>query len=114
MIIKTLIVSIFMTLSLISSAHAQSIPFYDVKTACQRLAGYGGSYSNLTYIGCMDMEQSTYNDLKSRWDRIPGYIKRQCMELAKYGGGGSHLTLGGCVDMEMDAARESTGRSFRY
>lgn len=91
---------------------ANGIPRFDVEGQCKLVASVGGEFSNLTYNGCIQMEQSAYNRLKGNWASIPAGIRRQCAEVATVGGPGSYSTLGGCVDMEIQAASNKKSFSF--
>lgn len=93
-------------------AMASDMPRFDVEAQCNTVASFGGEFSNTTYNGCIQMEQSAYNRLKADWASIPGGIRRQCTEIAAFGGAGSYSTLGGCVDMESQAA--SNKQSFEF
>ncbi|MBR9880776.1 MAG: hypothetical protein GYB17_14910 [Gammaproteobacteria bacterium] len=86
------------------TAAADDIPRFDVETHCEMVASIGGEFSNMTYNGCIQMEQSAYNRFRTEWDSIPGGIRRQCEEVATVTGSGSYSTLGGCIDMETQAA----------
>ena len=66
----------------------------------------------MTYNGCVDMEQSSYNNLKGRWSEIPAPTRRECMNIATFGGTGDYTTLQGCIDMEMSAASNKSTFSF--
>ena len=104
---------LFIALMLFSGlAMAGDMPRFDVEGQCNNVASVGGEFSNMTYNGCIQMEQSAYDRLKSEWTSIPASIRRQCLDVAKVGGAGSYSTLGGCIDMEMQAANNQ--ESFNY
>lgn len=90
------------------------MPRYDPAAYCDEVAAFGGSYSELTRDGCMDMEQASYDALKARWDELSPRIRAYCDEVARFGGKGSYSTLQGCVDMEQGAAARNRAREFKY
>lgn len=89
---------------------AQDLPRYPVESYCQEVADVSGG-SSMIYNGCIDMEQTSYNNLKSKWGRVPARSRSYCDEVARVVGG-SYSTLEGCVQMENDAA--SSTPSFEY
>jgi hypothetical protein len=95
------------------SAFAQDVPRFEVSSHCRKVASFAGSYSESLFGGCMDMEQSAYDGLKTRWARIPAATRAHCLQVASFAGG-SYALLQGCVDMEDSAARTNAGRQFRY
>ena len=50
-------------------AFAQTIPSYATNAHCQRVAGFGGTYSQAVYGTCLNMEQSAerFEDISSRF-----------------------------------------------
>ncbi|MDF1600878.1 hypothetical protein PZ895_14005 [Mesorhizobium sp. YIM 152430] len=100
-------------LALTPAAFGESLPRYDVETECKKIASFGGTFSNMTYVGCLDLEQSSYDGLKRRWPSVPHEMKAECRTIAEFGGG-SYLTLSGCLDMEEAAARDASSKSFQY
>ena len=94
------------------AALADEIPRFDVETQCEMVASIGGEFSNVTYNGCIQMEQAAYNRLQTEWASIPGGVRRQCEEVATVTGSGSYSTLGGCIDMETQAADNRKSFSF--
>lgn len=96
------------------SASAQELPRFDVKSECQRIARVSGSFSEMTFGGCMDMEQAAYNGMKDSWNTLPSVVRQECVRIAAVGGSGSYTTLQGCIQMEMSAAEQNRGRQFRY
>ncbi|WP_456267661.1 hypothetical protein M1D97_10365 [Kushneria sp. AK178] len=88
------------------------MPRYDVEAECDSVARVGGNYSNTTYNGCMQMEQSAYNALKKRWSGLSASIRQECERVATVGGGGSYSTLQGCVQMEQTASNNQ--EQFEY
>lgn len=97
---------------LAATAQANELPRFDVEAQCEQVASFGGDFSNTTYNGCIQMEQSAYNRLRENWASLPGNIRRQCVEVATFGGPGSYSTLGGCVDMEVQAGSNRQSFSF--
>ncbi|WP_424955872.1 hypothetical protein [Hyphomicrobium sp. 1Nfss2.1] len=93
---------------------AEAVPRYDPGSYCDEVAGFGGSYSELTRDGCMDMEQSAYDALKTQWSELSPRIREYCDEVARFGGKGSYLTLQGCVQMEQGAAARNRDRAFKF
>lgn len=91
-------------------ASAFDLPRYDVDSYCQQVAQVSGGSATI-YNGCIDMEQSAYNDLKQSWASIPGKTAKYCNRVARTSNG-SYTILQGCIDMEMDAAGNKAG--FQY
>ncbi|PAU76547.1 hypothetical protein [Halomonas salipaludis] len=109
---KRLILAVAAALALPAMAHAQDIPRYDVEDHCEQVAGFGGSFSNSTYNGCIQMEQSAYNGLRDQWQQLPASIRQHCNDVASFGGAGSYSTLQGCVQMEVSAGENRDSFSF--
>ncbi|MBO9428194.1 hypothetical protein [Sulfitobacter sp. R18_1] len=104
------VLSLGLLLSFSSAAEAGSIPRYGVEAYCQEVSDFGGG-SAMLYNGCIDMEQTAYNGLKSAWSRIPAATQSYCDEVASFGGG-SYALLEGCIEMELGAA--SSPGKFKY
>ncbi|KFF50222.1 hypothetical protein GY26_03340 [Gammaproteobacteria bacterium MFB021] len=97
----------------VGTAHADKLPRYDVEGYCNQVAQVGGSFSNLTYNGCIQMEQSAYNNLKPVWAKLPASMRQGCDDIANVGTpGGSYSTLYGCVQMETNAANNRQSFNF--
>lgn len=110
---KRLALSSLLFLSLAAgAANADAIPRYDVETGCEEVATVTGDFSNSLYNGCVQMEQSSYNHLKSAWASIPANIRNGCDEVATVGVAGSYSLLESCVQMETEAARNKQSFSF--
>ncbi|MDR5887576.1 hypothetical protein [Vreelandella janggokensis] len=109
---KPAVLAIALLAGLASTANAQEIPRFDVEAHCDNIARFGGDFSNITYNGCIDMEQSAYNNLKNRWGDVPTGIRSECMNIATFGGTGDYMTLQGCIDMETSAANNQSEFSF--
>lgn len=100
-----------MAVSLIGSgAYAAEIPRYDPEAYCKRVADTSGG-SAVVYSGCVDMEQDSYNKLKSTWLTIADKTQKYCDRVAKTSGG-SYMLLDGCIDMETAAATNQKGFKF--
>lgn len=96
------------------AAIAENLPRFDVETECRKVASVGGSFSEMTYAGCFEMEQQAYDLLKEMWPEMPASVRTECLKIARFGGAGSYMTLQGCAEMEMAAAAENPMRKFRY
>ncbi|WP_265975446.1 hypothetical protein [Brucella intermedia] len=92
------------------SANAQSMPKYDPATHCKGVSEYSGG-SSVIYKGCIEMEQTSYDSLKSAWSRLTSKTRNHCEEVARYSDG-SYVVLKGCVDMEADAAASTPEFKF--
>jgi hypothetical protein len=57
-------------------AIAQTIPSYGTNAHCQRLAGFGGTFSRSVYGSCLNVEQSAALALQGRWSLNPGVRAR--------------------------------------
>lgn len=91
-------------------ASAFDLPRYDVDSYCQQVAQVSGGSATI-YNGCIEMEQSAYNDLKQSWASVPEKTAKYCNRVARTSNG-SYTILQGCIDMEMDAAGNKVG--FQY
>lgn len=107
---KALLTIPFALGSLASPVQAQTVPRYNVEDYCQQVAEVSGG-SAMIFNGCMEMEQESYNDMKSAWAQLPGKSRGYCDKVARVSGG-SYSILQGCMEMETDAAK--TPRTFNY
>src|SRR5215831_5126497 len=89
------------------SAIAQTIPSYSTNAHCQRLAGFGGTFSRSVYGSCLNMEQSAALALQGRWSSIPESVRERCDRIASFGGSASYSILQNCVDVELAAPASS-------
>ena len=95
-------------------AETLGLPHFDVPAHCKKIAGFGGSYSEMIYSGCMEMEQTNYDSLKANWGGLGDAVKRHCLQVAQFGSDASYSILSGCVEMERAAAETNANRHFRY
>lgn len=93
-----------------TSANAQSLPRYDPATYCKGVSDFSGG-SSVVYKGCIEMEQTSYDSLKSTWSGLSSKTRNHCEEVARYSDG-SYVILKGCVDMEADAAASTPEFKF--
>ena len=107
---KTLLGSV--VLMVVPSLSFAEMPRYDVKGYCQVIASVGGTYSETMNAGCFEMEQSSYNNMKPKWDNLSSNLQKYCDQIARVGGGGSYSMLEGCIQMEEQAG--STDKTFKY
>jgi hypothetical protein len=84
-------------------AIAQTIPSYGTNAHCQRLAGFGGTFSRSVYGSCLNVEQSAGLALQGRWSSIPASVRERCDRIASFGGFASYSILQNCVDVEIAA-----------
>lgn len=96
------------------AAHAQSVPHFNVESACKEVATNGGLYSHTTYVDCVDMEQDSYQKVKNRWFSTSGEIRAMCLDLVKTGGLPMYSNLSDCIDMEEDSKEKSHTKRFEY
>ncbi|MBS0474741.1 MAG: hypothetical protein JSR28_06285 [Proteobacteria bacterium] len=89
---------------------AQGLPRFNVEKHCEEVSKVGGG-SHTIYNGCIQMEQGSYNNLRSRWDGVSARIRKHCAEVGAFGGG-SYQILDGCINMEEQAA--GSKKSFSY
>ncbi|MFP7673354.1 hypothetical protein ACG74X_08360 [Marivita sp. S0852] len=85
-------------------------PRYPVEKYCKSVADISGG-SAMIFNGCIEMEQSSYNVLKTNWDRYAAQSRSYCAEVAQFSGG-SYSILEGCIEME-EGARGNTS-TFQY
>jgi hypothetical protein len=88
-------------------AIAQTIPSYGTNAHCQRLAGFGGTFSRSVYGSCLNVEQSAALALQGRWSSIPESVRERCDRIASFGGSASYSILQNCVDVELAAPASS-------
>jgi len=88
-------------------AFAQTIPSYGTHAHCQRLAGFGGTFSRSVYGSCLNVEQSAALALQGRWSSIPESVRERCDRIASFGGSASYSILQNCVDVELAAPTAS-------
>jgi hypothetical protein len=88
-------------------AFAQTIPSYGTNAHCQRLAGFGGTFSRSVYGSCLNVEQSAALALQGRWSSIPASVRERCDRIASFGGSASYSILQNCVDVELAAPTSS-------
>ena len=88
-------------------AFAQTIPNYATNAHCQRVAGFGGTFSQSVYGSCLNMEQSAALALQNRWSSIPASVRERCDRIASFGGSASYSILQNCVDVELAAPASS-------
>ena len=88
-------------------AFAQTIPSYATNAHCQRVAGFGGTFSQSVYGSCLKMEQSAALALQNRWSSIPTSVRERCDRIASFGGSASYSILQNCVDVELAAPASS-------
>ena len=88
-------------------AFAQTIPSYGTNAHCQRLAGFGGTFSRSVYGSCLNVEQSAALALQGRWSSIPESVRERCDRIASFGGSASYSILQNCVDVELAAPTAS-------
>lgn len=93
-----------------TSALAQSLPRYDPATYCKGVSDFSGG-SSVVYKGCIEMEQSSYDELKPKWSGLTSSTRNHCDEVARFSDG-SYVILKGCVDIEADAA--SSTPEFKF
>ena len=88
-------------------AFAQTIPSYATNAHCQRVAGFGGTFSQSVYGSCLNIEQSAALALQNRWSSIPASVRERCDRIASFGGSASYSILQNCVDVELAAPASS-------
>jgi hypothetical protein len=88
-------------------AFAQTMPTYATSAHCQRVAGFGGTFSQSVYGSCLNMEQSAALALQNRWSSIPASVRERCDRIARFGGSASYSILQNCVDVELAAPASS-------
>jgi hypothetical protein len=113
-IVKLLFVAAALIASGIAAAVAQELPRFDVDRHCRTVAAFGGTYSESLFGGCMDMEQTAYDELKGRWSQLPSTTRQHCIQVARFADPGSYSLLQGCLQMETQAGQSNRSRQFRY
>jgi hypothetical protein len=98
----------------VTAAAAQDMPRYVPERWCEKVASSSGNRSEMIYGGCMDQEQSSYDEVKPRWSTLSAHTRRWCDQVSRANGSGSYMTLAGCIDMEESSGRENKKRSFKY
>lgn len=98
---------------LIPTSSRADMPNYNVEAQCREVAASGGTFSETIMQGCLQMEQSAYNQLKPNWDSLSSTLRGQCDEVARSGSEGSYTILQGCLKMEQSAAKSNQRFSFQ-
>ncbi|WP_225665847.1 hypothetical protein [Bordetella bronchiseptica] len=93
-----------------ATAYAADLPRYAPESYCKDVTDMSGG-SAMIYSGCIDMEQTSYNNLKLTWAGLAEKTQKYCDGVAKVSGG-SYMLLEGCVDMETQAASNQKGFKF--
>ena len=89
------------------------LPQYDPEGWCRTVASSGGGFSRVIMSGCLQQEQKAYDDLVSRWDRVPSSMQSWCDRVANSSGSGSYVILFGCVKQEEQAGQSLNKFQFR-
>lgn len=76
---------------------------YDVEHHCEKIAGFGGSYSATLNNACIRQEQDAYDALNMNWGSYPSQVLAHCDRIATFGGDGSYTLLQACIQQEMQA-----------
>ena len=87
------------------------VPRYDPAAHCKRIASIGSS-SAVIERTCLQTEQSAYDDLKRRWDKVPSETASHCDRIARVGGDGTYVILKTCIETETDAAENMPAFNF--
>lgn len=93
-----------------TALYAADIPRYDVKSYCAQVANSVGGSEQIR-VACFDQEQASYNNLKSRWARIPARTQSYCDQVAR-AVGSSYMIFDSCVDQELQAG--GVDQEFTY
>lgn len=76
------------------AAEAQSIPNYNIKARCWRLAMRPNVPTETIFDSCMVAEQVAYSELYHWWDHIASETRYRCMSNS----GGSYANMQFCID----------------
>lgn len=118
--IRSMLLLLFV--STINHAAAQSLPRYDVDSACRRVVpdrgeyDYPGKAENLRRArqACIDAEQQDYDILRLLWNQISPEGRSQCIEFGNRAGGRQYLILRECAGTTHQRERLQQSRPFRY
>lgn len=91
---------------------AKAMPRYDPEGHCQQVASVGGGSSAMIYNGCLQNEQTHYDQLKTQWAELPDQMRQHCDQVARVGGFGSYMILKGCIDNELRAVQRKPEFKF--
>jgi hypothetical protein len=97
MLIRTL----FVLASFAWAGMALAQPSFDIERHCRELAGFGGTFSRVTYGTCLRMEREAAHKIDLDWSSVAQSIRQHCVELARFGGSPSYTTLQTCIRMEL-------------
>lgn len=108
--------------STINPVAAQSLPRYDVDSACRRVVpdrggyDYPGKAENLRRArqACIDAEQQDYDILRLLWSRISPEGRSQCVEFGNRAGGRQYAVLRECAGIIHQRERMQQSRQFKY
>jgi hypothetical protein len=79
-----------------SAAGAQSLPNFDMKGRCMRLAMTPNMPTETIYDSCMAGEEAAYAQLYHWWDDIASGTRANCLNVAR----GSYANLQLCIDSQ--------------
>ena len=94
---------------LVTPAVAVELPNYDPEAYCDRVMEMSGG-SMMIRNGCIQNEQTAYDDLKESWGSLPEATANYCARVGEMSGG-SYMIAKGCVTNETDASQAP--KSFR-
>lgn len=91
---------------------AAEMPRFNVPAYCARVADTVGG-SDMIREGCLEQEQSSYNELKPRWASVPERTQAYCVNVAQTIGG-SYQILEGCLTQEASSGDSVDSFEFQY
>jgi hypothetical protein len=76
---------------------SQAFPDFDPESMCREEVISNGADLD-AYNGCIDMEQDSYDQWKSKWQGLDPVIQEYCIDFATFHGG-SYERLGECLEI---------------
>jgi hypothetical protein len=99
--LKLQMLAVMVAVAAQTKARALDVPDFDVYAHCQKVAAYGGTFSESSYEDCSRVEQDALVSMLQKWSDLPGSIRRYCLRVTRFGGDRSYSTLKECVDFEL-------------
>jgi hypothetical protein len=81
-----------------SAANAQSLPNFDMRARCMKLAMTPNVPTETVYDSCMAGEQAAYAELYHWWFEVGDGVRAKCLGSA----GGSYANLQMCIDSQVN------------
>jgi hypothetical protein len=82
----------------VSAANAQSLPNFNMRAHCMKLAMTPNMPTETIYDSCMAAEEAAYAELYNWWYEVGDGIRANCLTSAR----GSYANLQICIDSQVN------------